>query len=72
MNAIALRTAVAYQIVVARLRSIPAERGATAVEYALVVGLIAALIVVAVAALGDNVVDLFQETNSNIDAKDNG
>jgi Flp pilus assembly pilin Flp len=35
------------------------ERGATAVEYALMVGLIAAVIVAAVAALGTAVLGLF-------------
>jgi pilus assembly protein Flp/PilA len=66
MNTIALRTAVAYQLVVARLRAVEKERGATAVEYALMVGLIAAVIIVAVTALGGSVSDIFDKTSKDI------
>lgn len=66
MQTIALRVAIAYQLAAARLRAIPAERGATAVEYALMVGLIAAVIVIAVTALGGSVRDIFTNTNTDI------
>lgn len=67
MNTIALRLAVAYKIFGDRLRAIPAERGATAVEYALMVGLIAAVIVGAVIALGDTIDGIFTDTEAEID-----
>jgi len=38
------------------------ERGASAVEYALLIAGIAAVLVLAILALGDGVRDLFQET----------
>lgn len=38
------------------------ERGATAVEYGLMVGLIAAVIITAVALLGTKIIALFQGT----------
>lgn len=66
MNDIALRVAIAYQLTVARLRSVNDERGATAVEYALMIGLIAAVIVLAVTALGGSVNDIFNNTNEDI------
>jgi Flp pilus assembly pilin Flp len=40
-------------------RALASERGATAVEYAIMVGFIAAVIVAAVAALGTAVLGLF-------------
>jgi pilus assembly protein Flp/PilA len=42
------------------------EEGATAVEYALMVALIAAVIIVAVTALGDNASTTFQSTADTI------
>lgn len=42
------------------------ERGATAVEYGLLVALIAAVIIVAVALLGDNITDAFSEVASKV------
>ncbi|MCW2845245.1 MAG: Flp/Fap pilin component [Nocardioides sp.] len=45
------------------------ERGASAVEYGLLVGGIAALIVVLVFALGDNIKALFQDTCSTVQSK---
>jgi pilus assembly protein Flp/PilA len=42
------------------------EGGATAVEYALMVALIAAVIIVAVTALGDNASTSFQNTATDI------
>jgi pilus assembly protein Flp/PilA len=43
------------------------ERGATAVEYGLLVGLIAVVIIVAVSALGDNLVDMFGKVNTKLE-----
>lgn len=45
------------------------EDGATAVEYGLMVALIAAVIVVIVALLGDNVADAFTDVNSAVSAR---
>lgn len=42
------------------------ERGATAVEYGLLVALIAAIIVAAVALLGQNILGGFDEVNAEI------
>jgi pilus assembly protein Flp/PilA len=42
------------------------ERGASAVEYGLLVGAIAAVIIVVVFALGDNINELFRETCQNV------
>lgn len=42
------------------------DRGATAVEYGLLVALIAIVIIVAVTLLGNNLKDLFNETASSI------
>jgi len=42
------------------------EKGATAVEYGLLVALIAAVIVVTVAALGDNILAGFNDVNDEI------
>lgn len=42
------------------------ERGATAVEYGLLVALIAAVIVLAVATLGGTILEGFNDTNSGI------
>jgi pilus assembly protein Flp/PilA len=42
------------------------DRGATAVEYGLMVGLIAIVIIVAVALLGDNLSDIFDNSASSI------
>ncbi|WP_194861190.1 Flp family type IVb pilin [Dietzia sp. SYD-A1] len=43
------------------------DRGATAVEYGLMVGLIAVIIIVAVLALGDNLSELFQGVADDIE-----
>lgn len=42
------------------------DRGATAVEYALIVSLIAVAIVAIVATLGDTIVDIFTNVNDEI------
>jgi pilus assembly protein Flp/PilA len=48
--------------------SVPAQRGATAVEYALLVALLAAVIVFAVVLVGGGVGHLFENTNASLDA----
>ena len=48
------------------LTSRMSERGAAAVEYGLLVGLIAAVIVVAVALLGTDLSNLFSNTTTKI------
>ena len=60
-----------FEVVYAYLRAVVAshvksERGATAVEYGLLVGLIAVAIIVAVAALGGKLSGLFQRTAATL------
>ena len=57
---------VAGERVSGRVASLKEERGASAVEYALLVGLIAAAVVLAVGVFGDKLNDLF----TNIDTQD--
>lgn len=42
------------------------EKGATAVEYGIMVGLIAVVIIVAVTALGTNLTDLFTKISGSV------
>lgn len=42
------------------------ETGATAVEYGLIVGLIAAVIIFAVTLLGNNILGMFNTINTNL------
>jgi pilus assembly protein Flp/PilA len=58
-----LRHFVKFQNKVAQLRD---ERGATAVEYGLMVALIAVVIIVAVAALGGKLSDLFNGVSGSL------
>jgi pilus assembly protein Flp/PilA len=53
-----------------RLRALLAnrDRGATAVEYALIVAVIAMVVVVAAIALGDSIADLFDSAQDCVDA----
>lgn len=51
-----LKNLVKFQVRAAQLRD---ERGATAVEYGLMVALIAAVIIIAVTAIGTNLSSLF-------------
>lgn len=44
------------------------DRGATAVEYGLLVGLIAVAIIVVVATLGDQLANLFQDVSDELPA----
>jgi pilus assembly protein Flp/PilA len=60
----------AGQWVATRL-SIKSERGATAVEYGVMVALIAAVIIAAVVVLGSNAKDSFQCTADSIGAQAN-
>lgn len=45
------------------------EKGATAVEYGLMVALIAAAIIIVVGLLGDELVELFTEVTGGINAR---
>jgi pilus assembly protein Flp/PilA len=54
--------------VAARL-NVKSERGATAVEYGLMVALIAAVIIVGVVLLGQKTSETFCQTSNSIDAK---
>ena len=54
---------VKFQVKVAALRS---DRGATAVEYGLMVALIAVVIIVAVALIGTNLSTLFDKVATSI------
>jgi pilus assembly protein Flp/PilA len=49
-----------------RLSAIRDDRGATAVEYSLMVALIAVVIIVAVTALGTNLTSLFQTVATSV------
>lgn len=57
------------QILMAGHRARMDERGASAVEYGLLVGGIAAVIVVLVFALGDQVKELFTDTCTSVNAE---
>jgi pilus assembly protein Flp/PilA len=50
----------------AKLQTIRAEKGATAVEYGLMVALIAVVIIVAVALLGDNLSTMFNDVATSV------
>jgi pilus assembly protein Flp/PilA len=52
--------------VLARLRQVRSEQGATAVEYGLMVALIAIVIIVAVALLGNNLSSLFNTVAQSV------
>jgi pilus assembly protein Flp/PilA len=54
---------VKFQVKVAALRG---DRGATAVEYGLMVALIAVVIIVAVAAIGTNLSTLFNKVATSV------
>jgi pilus assembly protein Flp/PilA len=57
---------VKFQIKVAALRSDRSDRGATAVEYGLMVALIAVVVIVAVTFLGKQVSGLFQDVGTKV------
>ena len=50
----------------AKLQTLRNEKGATAVEYGLMVALIAVIIIVAVAALGTNLSTFFADTATRV------
>ena len=54
---------VKFQVKVAALRS---DRGATAVEYGLMVALIAVVVIVAVTAIGTNLSTIFQSVAAKV------
>lgn len=57
----------AIQVLGTYLRAnVKSERGATAVEYGLLVALIAAIIIAAVALLGENVLGGFDDVNAEL------
>jgi pilus assembly protein Flp/PilA len=58
-----LRHIVKFQNKIAQLRD---ERGATAVEYGLMVALIAVVIIIAVSTLGGNLTSIFNKTASSV------
>ena len=58
-----LRQIVKFQTKITELRD---ERGATAVEYGLMVALIAVVIIVAVSTLGTNLTGIFNQTASAV------
>ena len=49
-----------------KIQNLRSEKGATAVEYGLMVALIAIVIIVAVAALGTNLSGLFQNVSTSV------
>jgi pilus assembly protein Flp/PilA len=51
---------------IARLHAVRSEQGATAVEYGLMVALIAIVIIVAVALLGNNLSGLFNSVAQSV------
>lgn len=57
---------VKFQVRMAALRSDRSDRGATAVEYGLMVALIAVVVIVAVTFLGKQVSSLFQSVATQI------
>jgi pilus assembly protein Flp/PilA len=50
----------------AKLHTLRKERGATAVEYGLMVALIAIVIILAVLALGENLSTLFEDVSESV------
>ena len=57
---------VKFQVRVAALRDDRSERGATAVEYGLMVALIAIVIIAAVTTLGTGLADKFQQVSDAV------
>ncbi|GAA0942260.1 Flp family type IVb pilin [Actinocorallia libanotica] len=55
-----------YRALLERGEELSRDRGATAVEYALIVSLIAVAIVAIVATLGETIVDIFTNVNDEI------
>ena len=64
-----MKLAVRTHLFLARMRD---EKGASAVEYGLLVALIAAVIVLAVLTLGQTVLGAFNDTNDGINSGGSG
>jgi pilus assembly protein Flp/PilA len=60
-----------FTFIQARLAVLKDERGATAVEYGLIVALIAAIIVATVALVGTDVLNGFETVENNIGGSQN-
>jgi pilus assembly protein Flp/PilA len=56
----------AHMLMVQKQAELKNDRGATAVEYGLIVALIAVVIIVAVALLGNNLLGIFNEVASSV------
>lgn len=56
----------AHMLMTQKKSELSSDRGATAVEYGLIVALIAVIIIVAVALLGTNLRDTFDEVASSV------
>ena len=56
----------AHMLMVQKQAELKNDRGATAVEYGLIVALIAVVIIVAVARLGNNLLGIFNEVASSV------
>jgi pilus assembly protein Flp/PilA len=56
----------AHMLMVQKQAELKNDRGATAVEYGLIVALIAVVIIVAVALLGNNLLGIFNEAASSV------
>jgi pilus assembly protein Flp/PilA len=61
-----VRSQLAFANVTDRVHNDRADRGATAVEYGLLVALVAAVIVAAVVLFGNKIVDIFNGTTNAI------
>ena len=56
----------AHMLMVQKQAELKNDRGATAVEYGLIVALIAVVIIVAVALLGNNLLGIFNKAASSV------
>jgi pilus assembly protein Flp/PilA len=56
----------AHMLMVQKQAELKNDRGATAVEYGLIVALIAVVIIVAVALLGNNLLGIFNKVASSV------
>jgi pilus assembly protein Flp/PilA len=56
----------AHMLVLQKQAEMKSDRGATAVEYGLIVALIAVVVIVAVALLGNNLLGVFNKVASSV------